>query len=413
MSVPPGASYQPSNTYRKIKRRLLNLETPLRVEFKEKWRKGNPLYDWLQRRTHPQIEVIQLRKERRSPFLHEYVAFRLTNRECFRIDRRQLSDKSMSLDRIYEYRVKAYETIEQIASLEDASYSDSDCLAMIGCLALSHNPLTIEFVLKSLWAIHSYPLAKLYTLQRYNCHFFAQTILLLAAKEVTKIDWKIRPPTVDNLSAWRSVEHLYNCESSPVYQYNPDFTITESSENILPQTVTYLIQQTSRRDQGFHTMCLTHWKSCSLCNGQRTPFSSSRMTFNAAGKVSNQSNRETNSSETRLSHFHSSLMGFWRNKFSVILKEQNTEKAVLVERLYETQLKQSEPRAISKQVISQVLDELFVLDREMQSSWTTCVREALEQLVKHLDPIVQCALECPTWEPLLTPEINKGNVVCE
>ncbi|CAE6487764.1 unnamed protein product, partial [Rhizoctonia solani] len=158
-------------------------------------------------------------------------------------------------------------------------------------------------------------------------------------------------------------------------------------------------------------MCLTHWKSCSLCNGQRTPFSSSRMTFNAAGKVSNQSNRETNSSETRLSHFHSSLMGFWRNKFSVILKEQNTEKAVLVERLYETQLKQSEPRAISKQVISQVVDELFVLDREMQSSWTTCVREALEQLVKHLDPIVQCALECPTWEPLLTPEINKGNVV--
>ncbi|KAF8757954.1 hypothetical protein RHS01_03227, partial [Rhizoctonia solani] len=106
-------------------------------------------------------------------------------------------------------------------------------------------------------------------------------------------------------------------------------------------------------------------------------------------------------------------MGFWRNKFSVILKEQNTEKAVLVERLYETQLKQSEPRAISKQVISQVVDELFVLDREMQSSWTTCVREALEQLVKHLDPIVQCALECPTWEPLLTPEINKGNVVCE
>ncbi|QRW17156.1 replicase polyprotein 1ab [Rhizoctonia solani] len=182
------------------------------------------------------------------------------------------------------------------------------------------------------------------------------------------------------------MEHLYNRESSPVYQYNPDFTITESSENILPQLL-FTVQ----------------WAA-------HTIFVLSDDIY-AAGKVSNQSNRETNSSETRLSHFHSSLMGFWRNKFSVILKEQNTEKAVLVERLYETQLKQSEPRAISKQVISQVLDELFVLDREMQSSWTTCVREALEQLVKHLDPIVQCALECPTWEPLLTPEINKGNVV--
>ncbi|CAE6445185.1 unnamed protein product [Rhizoctonia solani] len=71
MSVPPGSSYLASNAYIKLKRHLLNLEAPVRVQFKEVWKEGNLLYDWYRRRSSSVINVIQLRKERNAPFFHE------------------------------------------------------------------------------------------------------------------------------------------------------------------------------------------------------------------------------------------------------------------------------------------------------------------------------------------------------
>ncbi|KAG8736628.1 hypothetical protein FRC11_002529, partial [Ceratobasidium sp. 423] len=186
MSVPPGSSYLASNTYIKLKRHLLNLEAPVRVQFKGGWKAGNPLYEWYQRRSSRDISVIQLRKERNAPFFHEYVVFRLDDGRCFRVDRRQLPDETVPLDSIYQQGVEAYDTIEEVTSLEDSPYSPSDRLMEINTTPLNgvHIRIQLELVLETLWQIHSHPSTQVYTLQRYNCYFVAQTIFWCAMKSI-------------------------------------------------------------------------------------------------------------------------------------------------------------------------------------------------------------------------------------
>ncbi|KDN36907.1 hypothetical protein RSAG8_10526, partial [Rhizoctonia solani AG-8 WAC10335] len=71
MSVAPGSSYQASNAHVRLKRRALRLEDPVRIEFKQEWKSGNPLYEWYRRRSSGLIKTMQLRKETKEPFFHD------------------------------------------------------------------------------------------------------------------------------------------------------------------------------------------------------------------------------------------------------------------------------------------------------------------------------------------------------
>lgn len=181
MSVPPGASYRVSNAIVTAKRRLLNLEDPVRIQFKQEWKEGNPLFDWYDRRSSRMISKIQLRKESEGPFFHEYIAFELRDQGgYFRIDRRQLPDEHVPLDCLSTSGVEAYDTIEQIESLDDRSYSRSNCLVEVEF----HDGAQLARLLAICRAIHQHPHASVYTLQRYNCYFFAQAILLCITRSI-------------------------------------------------------------------------------------------------------------------------------------------------------------------------------------------------------------------------------------
>ncbi|KAB5588257.1 polysaccharide deacetylase from carbohydrate esterase family CE10 protein [Ceratobasidium theobromae] len=179
MSTPPNASRSASNASSRAKRRLLGLEDPVQIHFEAEWKEGNPLFDWLYRRRHLPIHMLQLRKERESPYFHEYIAFSLRNGGgCFRIDRRQLPDENAPMDSIYTSGVEPYDTIEQITSLDHSEYNVSNCLVDIEF----KTDVYLDVITRICKAIHQHPNAKVYTLQRYNCYFFAQTILFGTAR---------------------------------------------------------------------------------------------------------------------------------------------------------------------------------------------------------------------------------------
>ncbi|KAG8728528.1 hypothetical protein FRC11_010870, partial [Ceratobasidium sp. 423] len=285
MSVPPGASYQASNTYVKLKRTLLKLEEPVRIQFKDEWEWGSPLYDWYHRRSCCLIKTMQLRKENNAPFFHEYVVFELYNGAgCFRIDRRQLPDETVPLDCIYEQGVEAYDTIEEVTSLGDSHYSPSDCLATIDVTPQSGPVLQLEFILKSLWAIHQDPSSRVYTLQRYNCYFVAQTIFLLAAKggssfrfehysledssnKLPGLDWNAMYPSVAG-----GYSSIHASNRGVHYHFDPSPEIATCHIQALPLTLGHLLRQLRECDQGFHTMCIIHFDDCPFCLKLRAPF---------------------------------------------------------------------------------------------------------------------------------------------
>ncbi|CEL57180.1 hypothetical protein RSOLAG1IB_08413 [Rhizoctonia solani AG-1 IB] len=170
----PGSSYYISNAAIIFKRVALGLQDPVRIQIDEKGNHG-PLYDWY--RLHPQgIRSMQHRKEVQAPFYHEYVTFSLDDGSCFRIDRRQLPNEQSPIECTEDQGVEAYDTIEQIRSLDDSMYNPSICLIH---LDFAKAKVGTPHLFQILRAICKHPVARVYTIQRYNCYFYAHTIILL------------------------------------------------------------------------------------------------------------------------------------------------------------------------------------------------------------------------------------------
>ncbi|KAH7322244.1 hypothetical protein B0J17DRAFT_723577 [Rhizoctonia solani] len=183
----PGSSYYVANAAIKGMRVALGLADPVRVEFNTSGVADYPLADWCERYSHAGVQSMQLRKEQKGPFFHEYIAFNLKDSHgattYFRIDRRQLPNEGCPLDCTEDAGVEAYETIEQITDLEDSIYSPSDCLVRLDFKDGARLQLIIDICRE----ISQHELAGVYTVQRYNCYFYAQTILLLTLCK--EYDW--------------------------------------------------------------------------------------------------------------------------------------------------------------------------------------------------------------------------------
>ncbi|KAH7326827.1 hypothetical protein B0J17DRAFT_220539 [Rhizoctonia solani] len=193
MAPPPGSSYVVSNAFSRASRRALGLRDPIRIQFRQGWGPGNPLFQWYEECfKHPDskmVRAIQLRKERLYPFFHEYIVFICRDGSRYRIDRRQLPDENVPLDSVYSHGVEAYDTVEEISPYHDKLYSTSDCLVEV-----EFRELDILFIIRICWAIHRHKSARLYTLQRYNCYFFAHTILTCATRSAC--EWYVSTCTV-------------------------------------------------------------------------------------------------------------------------------------------------------------------------------------------------------------------------
>ena len=72
---PPGSFHYIFNPLIIFKRIALGLEDPIRIQPDRKWVAGNPLFDWYRRHSNEVVQCMQLRKERKAPFFHEYVTF--------------------------------------------------------------------------------------------------------------------------------------------------------------------------------------------------------------------------------------------------------------------------------------------------------------------------------------------------
>ncbi|CAE6421190.1 unnamed protein product [Rhizoctonia solani] len=180
----PEASQYISNASIIAARAALGRAAPVRIEFDTSGNKTEPLAVWMGKRSHAEVECMQLRKERKGPFFHEYIVFRLINdKGCFRIDRRQLPDETSPLGCTEDAGVEPYETIEDIGTLEESIYSPSECLAH----AEFKEHIRMELIIDICREISQHYHASTYTVQRFNCYFYAQTIFLFTVCK--EYDW--------------------------------------------------------------------------------------------------------------------------------------------------------------------------------------------------------------------------------
>lgn len=221
----PGAStYRVANAAILLARKALKLEDQFELTF-EDWGPGNRVYDWYKGLRNPNVQVMQLRKERASPFYHEFIALQLKDGTFWRIDRRQHQDERTPINCIQPTGVPAFDTIEQVNGL--GLFLGLDPLST----GASNSMIELEFkqdvdvglVLRICRAIKEHTYAKVYTLQRYNCFFFAQTVVMCTACGVS--DWAGRGELVstakaigncvNNLVGWRSGRALEITKRAP------------------------------------------------------------------------------------------------------------------------------------------------------------------------------------------------------
>ncbi|CAE6470766.1 hypothetical protein ACGC1H_003947 [Rhizoctonia solani] len=179
----PGAStYRVANAAILAARKALKLQRPFELDF-QNWGPNNPVYKWYKALQNPHIHTFHLRKERQGPFYHEFVVFRLKDGTYWRIDRRQHQDEPTPINCIQDLGVPAYDTIEQVTGMGSFLGLDPLLAAASDCMVELEfkKDVDVGLVLRICRAIKAHPKANVYTLQRYNCFFFAQTMLMCTA----------------------------------------------------------------------------------------------------------------------------------------------------------------------------------------------------------------------------------------
>ncbi|CAE6442630.1 unnamed protein product [Rhizoctonia solani] len=201
----PGAStYRIANKAILAARKALKLQRPFELEF-QNWGPQNAVYTWYKALQNPNIHTLHLRKERQAPFFHEFIVVRLKDGTYWRIDRRQLQDEPTPINCIQEQGVPAFDTIEQVTGMGSFLGLDPLLAAASDCMVELEfkKDVDVGLVLRICRAIKEHPKANVYTLQRYNCFFFAQTMLMCTACGAS--DWAgWGEPIGNGPSPWKS-----------------------------------------------------------------------------------------------------------------------------------------------------------------------------------------------------------------
>ncbi|KAF9520771.1 hypothetical protein BS47DRAFT_403526 [Hydnum rufescens UP504] len=138
------------------------------------------------------INVFQLRREG-SAFKHQYVVLILSDNCILRLDRR--GDEANPVNTMKDEGTESVDTIADVESLSDLDKT-SDCLAKLHCQGSNVDLLNI---IKICFGIHRDNKAGRYTLQRFNCYFFAWTLLIATARHIVR--WDMLPPD----SSWETM----------------------------------------------------------------------------------------------------------------------------------------------------------------------------------------------------------------
>ncbi|CAE6418305.1 unnamed protein product [Rhizoctonia solani] len=381
----PGASYRGSNAFIVARRKLLNLEPPFRITF-DKWGAGNDLYDWYTRLENPYIQTMQLRKEREAPFFHEFIVIQLKSGTYWRIDRRQLPDEDMPLDCIFKDGVPAHDTVEQVTSLQSSLYARSDCMIELEFNANVH----VGLILRICRAIQRHTGAKVYTLQRYNCYFFAQTLLFCTACGAS--DWagvgEPRGGQSGRAGPWKTpngpitdFSRLYDLENDARladFRWNPTDNFAHDWDQLsrLSNTLVHA------------SPVLRHADHCNTC-------------------LKSQTEHEQRSLSSEINRLKHELVEHWNGLYREVLDKaylKNHKRLVnsgVWEVIFESKSTADED---CKQV---VLDNL----EDVRGKWEKYHTMRLENLVATVKDLIDPTLPCDAWYP--DPDEWKSTWACK
>ncbi|EUC56120.1 Wbp11 domain protein [Rhizoctonia solani AG-3 Rhs1AP] len=378
----PGVSYRGSNAFVVARRKLLNLKEPFRMSF-DNWGPGNSLYDWYSGLENPYIHTMQLRKERESPFFHEFLVIRLSAGTYWRFDRRQKPDENTPLNSLYTDGVPAHDTIEQVTSLESPLYTRSDCVVQLEFKVNVH----VGLVLRICRAIQNHIGARVYTIQRYNCYFFAQTLLFCTACGVSDWAGAGEPKQGENERGgpWKTpngavdfskAHTLENGTRLATFKWNPteNFTYDWGQLSRLSNTLIHA------------SPMLRHADHCNHC-------------------LESQSNHRQRSLSSEINRLKHELVEYWNNAYREVLdKAYLANHKKFVECGVWEVVSENVAREDSKNV---VLDNL----NEVRIKWEEYSEGRLEVLVATVDDLLDPAEVCDYWYP--DPDEWKSTWTCK
>ncbi|CAE6474562.1 unnamed protein product [Rhizoctonia solani] len=372
IQIPPGASYRAPKAMIIARRHLRHLEDPVRIEFKQEWKEGNPLFDWYQRRTSKFIDKIELRREREAPFHHEFVVFRLGKEGgYFRIDRRQNSP----LDFLHQKGVEANDTVEEVSSMNDHLYSASDCLVSLDLRIGVH----LSIILQTCWAIQMHPSAWAYTPQCYNSYFLAQTILMCAAR------------SVPDEGTFDRIRDMFR------FSYDWDNVFTRFREHDKDLHVWGIMHEEYCYSHTCHSDIAPPPYACDDCI-ENVP-DSPKTTFKSCAQP-----RLPIWATTLLFNFKRALTKFWQDAFLSLVGIALPEPDWAMKTLW------ADGKGNKQDRLEQLFDSGAYSRRV---SWGKMCFEHLQPLAKKIEPMMRQALRCPVMPvaPAQCTEIDPNQIV--
>ncbi|CAE6488039.1 unnamed protein product [Rhizoctonia solani] len=384
----PGAStYRLANKAILKMRKALNLKDAFELSFKN-WGSGNEVFDWYTGLPNKNIHTIQLRKERKAPFYHEYIMIRLRNDTYWRIDRRQQEHEPSPIKCIEELGVPAYDTIMQMSGMGSSLGLDptlggaSDCMVELEF----KNAVDLGLVLRICCAIKAHPKAEAYTLQRYNCFFFAQTVIMCTACGASNWGgW--REPTRGNNGQegpWKSPNAPLDKIWSDLNNVNrPDNSSWKSTEKFNHKWDT-LFQQSNALVQA--SPLLRHADRCNYC-------------------LESQSVHRQRSMSREINRLKDELLEYWNKEYRELLDEAYWTNHI---KFIESGIWRIVAPNTSEEDCRNMLEKKLV---DIQTKWDHYSEERLVKLLASVRDLLDPAEVCDSWYP--DPDEWKSTWTCK
>ncbi|KAG8782163.1 hypothetical protein FRC12_021156 [Ceratobasidium sp. 428] len=162
-----------------------HLHAPHKIGYPNGWRTGDT-EEWYKSQPTTKFTHLQYRKERDSPFYHEFIILELDNDTVCRFDRR---GDVRTRTGAFAFKVRIAEDTAQVIHKHEAHYADieknSDMLLRINF----PNGQDLLTVLAVCYGVQKDYKARAFTLTRYNCYFLCWVIIVTIARRT--VDWTV------------------------------------------------------------------------------------------------------------------------------------------------------------------------------------------------------------------------------
>lgn len=151
----------------------------MRICFPNGWN-PNEIFDWYHQQDSTEIDTLQLYREYEEPFRHQFLIVTVRRSPwVYRFERRRTPTQGSPLDALTSGGTPAFDTVETFPSRSESPYNTpAECLAELKF----KRSVDLKFILAICFGIQRDEGAQNYTLQRFNCYFFAWSITACLAR---------------------------------------------------------------------------------------------------------------------------------------------------------------------------------------------------------------------------------------